>query len=285
MEGPDGRSVARSFGRRAAGFAKADFLHAEIRGRLLERFELITVVPSVVAELGAGPGLALDALNQRFAPAAVIALDRALPMLRAIGPEKPAWRLCADAHRLPLHDASVDVVFSNLMLHWCSDMAAVLAEVRRVLRHPGLFSFSTFGPRTLGELRAAWAAADRHTHVLDFPAMQGLGDALIRAGFAEPVLDCERLTVTYADPDGLVADLRAVGATNLTAGRSRGLTSRARWARLQQAYLGQRGSDGRIPATFEVIYAQAWAGAPRGGAGRPAGEVEIPLDAVRRRAR
>lgn len=285
MEGPDGRSVARAFGRRARDFAAADFLHAEIRSRLLERFEAITLEPTVVIDLGAGPGLALETLAQRFPGAHLIALDRTLPMLQNIAAAVSASRLCADAQRQPLRDATADIVFSNLMIHWCRDIGAALAEVRRVLRHPGLFSFASFGPATLGELRSAWAAADGDQHVLQFPAMHALGDALIRAGFSEPVLDCERVTVTYATIDGLVADLRAVGAANLAADRNPGLTAPARWDCMRRAYEQLRGPDGRLPATIEVVYGHAWAGPPRsrtqGLAGEIGGEVSIPIDAVR----
>jgi malonyl-CoA O-methyltransferase len=177
---------------------------------------------------------------------------------------------------MPLADASVDLIFSNLMLQWCDVPDMALREFQRVLKPRGLLTFSTFGPDTLMELRAAWAAADQRSHVSRFIDMHDLGDALVRARLAEPVLDVERFTLTYDTAVALMRDLKAIGAQNATAGRAAGLTGRATFATVTQAYERFR-VDGRLPATYEVVLGQAWGAIPRDG------EVRIPLSQISRR--
>jgi malonyl-CoA O-methyltransferase len=184
--------------------------------------------------------------------------------------------------RLPFADASVDVVVSSLMLQWCDPPDRAFAEVRRVLKPGGLFAFSTFGPDTLKELRSAWAEADGYNHVNHFIDMHDVGDALVRAGLMEPVLDVDRMQLTYPDALALMRDLKAIGAHNVTAGRPRALVGRSRLRRMQNAYEAFR-RDGRLPASYEVVYGMTW-----GAAGRPAtpsidGEVRIAPGAIRRR--
>jgi malonyl-CoA O-methyltransferase len=196
----------------------------------------------------------------------VIALDSSRGMLRAAAKRRswlrPVARLCADAERLPLAGGSVDLILSNLMLQW-NDPDAVFEEFRRVLAPRGFLTFTTLGPDTLRELRAAWLQAgrhfpDSHTRVSHFTDMHDLGDALVRAGFAAPVLDVERYTLNYSDIHGLAADLKAVGARNATAGRPKGLTGPRKFAAMASAYEAFR-VDGRLPATYEVVFGQAWA--------------------------
>jgi malonyl-CoA O-methyltransferase len=170
------------------------------------------------------------------------------------------------------------------MLQWAPDLDRALSEFRRVLTGGGLLVFSTFGPDTLAELRAAWASADGYTHVNRFIDMHDVGDALVRSGFAEPVLDLEHFTLTYPDLRALMGDLKAIGARNLTAGRSRGLTGRGRLAAAEREYERWR-RDGRLVSTWEVIYGIAWvpgnASAPD-TAGTP-GEYRIRADRIGRR--
>jgi len=167
------------------------------------------------------------------------------------------------------------MVFSNLMLQWCNDPDRVFSEFNRVLRPGGLLLFTSFGPDTLKELRAAWGAADGHTHVSRFIDMHDLGDALLRAGLGEPVMDAETITLSYTDVRGLMRDLKTMGARNATAGRSRGLTGRRRLAAMEASYERLR-TDGRLPATWEVVYGHAWAGTTPAGPGER-GEVTVPL--------
>jgi malonyl-CoA O-methyltransferase len=184
---------------------------------------------------------------------------------------------------LPLADASVDLVFSNLMLQWCDDLDAAFAEIARVLRPRGLFTFTTLGPDTLVELRDAWRAADAGEHVIPFTDMHDIGDGLVRAGLAEPVLDVERMTLAYPDALALMRDLKAIGAHNANAGRARGLTGRRRLAAMQAAYERRR-RDGVLPATYEVVFGQAWGpGTQAPARGRRGGEFTFDVGAIGRR--
>lgn len=279
--------VRRSFDRASATYDDAAVLQAEVRGELLERLLLTDLTPRRVLDMGTGTGHAGRELKRRYPTAEVIALDASLGMLRAARRRRswlrPFVRLCADAERLPLPDGSIDLILSNFMLHW-SDPDAVFAECRRVLTPRGFFSFTSLGPDTLCELRKAWAQAgarygDATPHVSRFIDMHDLGDALVRAGFAAPVLDVERYTLRYTDVRGLAADLKAVGARNATMGRSKGLTGRRKFAAMQAAYEVHR-RDGRLPATYEVVFGQAWA--PAAATARPGGPTQVSLDEVRR---
>jgi malonyl-CoA O-methyltransferase len=277
----DTAQVRRAFERASAEYDRAAVLQANVRDRLLERLEHVKLEPSVIVDAGCGTGHASRALKDRYRRARVIALDIAPGMLRAAGRQR-SWlrrfdRVCADALRMPLASASVDMIYSNLLLQWCNDPDAVFAEFKRVLRPHGLLTFSTFGPDTLKELRAAWASVDDYTHVNRFLDMHDIGDALVRAGLAEPVLDVERFTLTYEDAMTLMKDLKAIGAHNVTAGRPAGLTGRGRLKSMLAAYEQQR-TDGRLPATYEVVYGRAWGGEDR------AREIRVPVEMIGRRA-
>src|SRR2546430_2868953 len=161
--------------------------------------------------------------------------------------------ICADIESLPLRGVVFDLVWSNLALVWVNDLPRVLAEFRRVLNVGGLLTFTTLGPDTLKELRAAFVQADGYTHTNRFIDMHDVGDMLVDAGFADPVMDMEQLTLTYSEPRTLLAELKAVGASNATRGRPRGLMGRVRWQRMLAA-LERLQRAGRIPATFEIIY-------------------------------
>ncbi len=256
----DTTRMRRAFDRSAATYDDAAVLQTEVRDNLLARLDFTALTPRVVLDAGAGTGYAARALARRYPHAKVIALDTSQRMLQAAG-RRQAWlrrfaRVRADAALLPLADGSVDLVVSNLMLQWC-DLDRVFAEFRRVLAPQGLLSFTTLGPDTLRELRGAFSAVDSYTHVNQFIDMHDVGDALVRAGFAAPVLDVERYTLSYLDVRQVAADLKATGAHNATMGRARGLTGRRRYAAMQNAYEAYR-QDGRLPATFEVVYGHAW---------------------------
>jgi malonyl-CoA O-methyltransferase len=282
----DRRAVRASFDRASASYDAAAVLQARVREELLSRLDLIRIAPQVVVDLGCGTGLGSRALKDRYRAATVIAMDLAPGMLREArrrsGWRRPLQRVCADAYRLPLRDGAVDLMFSSLMLQWCDDLDGALREIRRVLAPGGFFAFSSFGPDTLRELRQAWAAADGGTHVSGFRDLHDIGDAVSRAGLAEPVMDVERLTMVYADVAAISRALKVIGARNATAARSRGLTGKGRWRAMTEAYETQR-QAGMLPATYEVVYGAAW-----GAHGRPAmpavgGEVQIPVHAIRRR--
>jgi len=279
--------VQRSFGRAARDYDAAAVLQSRVRAELLDRLEVVRLEPTVILDLGAGTGHASLALKQRYRGAQVVALDLAPGMLQEAGRRQTLLRrfrrVCADAAALPLGTASVDLVFSNLMLQWCNDPDAVFTECRRVLKPGGLLTFTTFGPDTLVELRRAWAAAaDGHTHVNRFIDMHDLGDALVRSGLVESVMDVERYTLTYSTVRDLMRDLKAIGAHNANAGRPRGLTGRGAFERMAAEYETHR-REGRLPATHEVVFGQAWAPVSPSRAGAVPGEVTVPIGRIGRR--
>ena len=276
-----------AFERASVGYESAARMQARVAAELLERLAAFALEPRVVLDLGAGTGRVTRELKRRYPRALVIALDLAPGMLREARRHQHWWRpferICADALRLPLADASVDLVFSSLMLQWCEPLGDAIAEVRRVLRPEGFFAFSTLGPDTLNELRQAWSQADGYNHVNHFADMHDVGDALLRGGLTEPVLDVERLVVRYADALALMRDLKAIGAHNATAGRPRALAGRARLTRVQHAYEAFR-TAGQLPATYEVIYGASWGAAGRGAARGSGGETVIAPGSIRRRS-
>ena len=284
----DRARLRAAFDRASGSYESASGLQARVAAELLERLGDFDFSPAVVLDLGAGTGRAARELKRRYRRALVIALDLAPGMLRQARRHQRPWRrferLCGDALRLPLAHASVDVVFSSLVLQWCDPLPTALAEVRRVLKPEGFFAFSTFGHDTLRELRSAWASADGYNHVNRFFDVHEVGDALVRAGLLEPVLDVDRVTVEYADALSLMRDLKAIGAHNVTAGRPRALMGRARLRRVEEAYEAFR-RDGRLPATFEIIYGASWGAAGHLAAPAIAGEARIPPASIRRGGR
>ena len=288
----DRAGVRSAFDRASASYDAAAVLQARVRRELLDRLRPMRLEPRIALDLGASTGHGARALKQLYPSATVIALDIAPGMLREARRNIRAFRrfvrVCGDAFRLPLADACVDLVFSNLMLQWCDELDVALSEIRRVLAPGGFLTFSTLGPDTLRELRSAWAAADSMSHVNAFLDMHDIGDAVTRAGLSEPVLDVERVELTYSDVFALVRDLKAIGAHNVTSARRRGLTGRGKWHAMTLAYEAFR-RDGRLPASYEVVHGAAWGAEPRSaltGAGHELrGEVHIAPAAIRHRAR
>lgn len=266
-----------SFGRAAETYDAAAVLQKQVREEMLSRLDLVKISPQVILDAGCGTGLASHALQKRFPASQVVSLDFAYPMLQKTRKTRAHASLgarlkslfggahqklvCADIEALPLASASTGLVWSNLAIQWCNDLDGALQEFHRVLQPEGLLMFSTFGPDTLRELRIATGAAsgNEYTSVSRFIDMHDIGDALVRAGFSAPVLDVERFTLTYDDVKSVMRDLKSIGAHNATDGRARGLSGRSFFARLEQHYEQFR-QDGRLPATFEVVYGHAWRG-------------------------
>ena len=242
---------------------------------MAERLDYVKLAPRRVLDAGCGVAPPETMLRRRYPQAELLALDFALPRLRAaragrslierLGAmfARPRWHpICADIARLPLAAGAIDLVWSNLALAYADDGAATLREWFRVLAPGGLLMFASYGPDTLGELRAAFAGSaahdsDAYNHVHQFDDLHDLGDVLVACGFADPVIDMEVVTLTYADVAALARDLRASGQTNARADRRRGLMSPRAWARMTAAYERVR-SGGRIPASFEIVYGHAW---------------------------
>lgn len=266
----DKRRVRRSFDRAAATYDQVAVLQREICDRMIERLQYFKSEPQRILDAGSGTGYGSRQLRERYARARVIELDIAPAMLQASRRHQPGWkrllpflageeRVCGDIESLPLRSGSIDMVWSNLALQWCNDLEAAFAGMNRVLASGGLLMFSTFGPDTLKELRQSFGALDTHAHVNRFLDMHDIGDALMRAGFAAPVMDVETVTLTYDDLAGLMRDLKALGAHNANQGRGRGLLGKTAWQRLQTNYEALR-RDGKLPATYEVVYGHAWKG-------------------------
>jgi malonyl-CoA O-methyltransferase len=275
----DRRLMRRRFERAAATCDGVDLLAREVSRRMDERLEYIRISPRRVLDLGCGTGADLPRLAERFPEATLIAADFAPAMLagasarirpahggglfrRLMGAAPaPLPHMAAHADALPLARASLGLVWSNLMLPALDDPLPTFREIHRTLEVDGLLMFSTLGPDTLRELRAALPER-RGERVHRFIDMHDIGDALVQAGFADPVMDMELVTLTYPDLDTLLQDLRHSGAANAAASRPRGLSGRTEWAEARAAYERLR-RDGRLPASFEIIQGHAWKAAPK----------------------
>jgi malonyl-CoA O-methyltransferase len=281
---PKKSDVRRSFSRAASTYDDAAFLQREVCDRLFERLQYIKLNPVNALDMGAGTGYSTEKLRAAYPQGHTIALDCAHGMLEfarhkllpPVPPQSFAGRLltklkpaaaalprtsfvCGDAENLPLAAESVDLIVSSLTIQWC-DPLAVAREAYRVLKPNGCFMFTTFGPDTLKELRTAFKAVDDKPHVNQFLDMHDVGDQLLSAGFTDPVMDQEIITLTYTALKPLLKELKAIGAHNMMPGRAQGLLSKTAWGTLQTAYEAFRRDDigNRLPATYEVVYGQAW---------------------------
>jgi len=258
----DKTQARASFEKAAATYDAAAVLQRQTAQEMMERLELVKQEPQVILDIGCGTGEATALLAKRYKKSKVIALDFAHAMLKHTRRRGSSWLkkqacICADAEQLPLADASVDLIFSNATIQWCNDLEQTFSDWLRVLKPGGLIMFSSFGPDTLTELRQAWATVDGTRHVSPFLDMHDVGDALLRVGFADPVMDVERMTLTYPDVKGLMRDLKQIGAHNVTADRHRGLTGKGRMQAMTAAYEQFR-RDGQLPASYEVVHGHAW---------------------------
>jgi malonyl-CoA O-methyltransferase len=257
----DKRGIRMAFTRAAATYDGAAVLQREIADRMLERLDLLKSAPKNVVDAGCGTGYCARALARRFRRARVIGVDSSPAMLhqarRRVGWFSKTRYVGGDVEHLPISDSAVDMVVSNLTLQWC-DLQRAVSEFLRVLRPGGVLLFTSFGPDTLKELRQAWRSADSFPHVHMFVDMHDVGDALVRAGFADPVMEMEHITLTYAGVKDVMRDLKCLGAHNVALTRARGLTGKTGFARFETAYR-QFASGGRVPATYEIVYGHAWA--------------------------
>lgn len=259
----DKARVRASFDRAAQTYDAAAILQKLVRTEMLSRLDLVKIKPQVILDAGCGTGHGSFALQKKFSSAQVVSLDIALGMLQKTQQQQPFLNkifkqknlICADIEHLPIANSSLGMVWSNLALQWCNDLDGAFNQIARVLQPNGLLMFSTFGPDTLKELRAA--TINGNTHVSRFIDMHDIGDALTRAGFSAPVLDVEHYTLTYDDVKAVMRDLKAIGAHNATEGRARGLQGRGFLQQLAQNYEQFR-VNGKLPATFEVVYGHAW---------------------------
>ena len=257
------RDLARRLALAAGAFDSFAFVHAHTRQGLIERLAPMTLRAERVLDLGTATGAAIPVLRKRFPRARVFGVDLSLGMLR----QQPRGLLsrralvCADAARLPFAERSIDVVFANQLLSFTDEVADICREVGRVLGDRGVFAFALLGPDSFSELRAAWSGVDATAHVASFPDMHNVGDALVRAGLRDPVLDVDRLSLRYDEPAALYRDLAAVAARNSLADRARGLTSRHRLEAFERALFGR----GALVLELELVYGHAFGGRAPGG--------------------
>lgn len=292
-------SVKRHFSKSAHTYNASAVMQKEVSDRLAERLPFFKITPTQIVDLGAGTGFLSQHIRSFYPSSHLTLVDLSLPMLqesRQLASLSPTiWQrwlrtnaskkgktyfINADAYALPFADHSVDMIVSSLMLQWCDDLDKVLAECQRVLKPEGLLYLATLGPDTLREIRQAWQVADgdgAHTRVSPFIDMHDVGDALSRAGFINGVLDTEHIQLTYTEAKEAIKDLKDIGATNAQSAHS-GLTGKQRWTTFLSAYNAQANAEGRISATFEVIYAHAWAGESR----LNPSNVEIPVSSIKR---
>lgn len=285
----DRRQVGRRFSKVAASYDEADFFAREVDRRMQERLDYVKVEPKSILDLGCSRGGSFPGLAVRYPEARLIGLDLSVAMLSAGRAPRAGWqrwlglgkevdlRIAADAGQLPIKPRSMALVWSNLMLHWLDDPLPALAEAHRVLEVGGLLMFSTLGPDSLKELRAAFA--DGYAHTQRFIDMHDLGDMLVGCGFADPVMDMEVITLTYDDIDAMFADLRAAGSSCAMKARRHGLTGRTALMAARANYEAMR-RDGKLPASFEVVYGHAWKAEARTTAD---GRAIVSLDALRKK--
>lgn len=289
MTHPTRQQIRAAFDAAADSYDEVAVLQREVADRLLERLDVLRIQPRRILDLGSGTGYASHALHRRYPQAEIVALDLSHAMLQRTRQRFSRWQrlrgrclsCCGDGQSLPFADGSFDMIFSSLTLQWCNDLARTFGEFRRVLRPGGVVQFTTLGPDTLKELRASWAAVDEQVHVNRFLDLHDVGDAMLGAGLAEPVLDMEHLTLTYTECMALMRDLKGIGAHNINPGRHPGLTGKRRLQGMMAAYENFRRSDGLLPASYEVIYGHAWRAEDK-AADSPPGEFRFSLEQLGR---
>lgn len=280
----DKKQVRRAFSRAAADYDAAAVMQREVCIRMLEKLDYIKLQPSRLLDVGSGTGWGTRQLGERYRKAEITALDIALGMLQHARGTSNWWQklfqgrreqfVCADVESLPIASGSIDMVWSNLALQWCNDLPATFVELHRILDTDGLLMFSCFGVDTLKELRIAFRDVDGYNHLNRFVDMHDVGDMLVAAGFADPVMEMETLTLTYEDARAVMQDLKSIGAHNATAGRAPGMMGKTAWQRVIANYETLR-RNGRLPATFEIVYGHAWKPVPRSA---PDGRAIIKTD-------
>lgn len=278
------KALLRNFNKAAATYTQHAVLQRDVSERLLKRLRLLSIKPQFILDLGSGVGDSARRLAGIYKHARVLQMDLSLAMLRRARASSPRFfsrqhYVCGDLVFLPLHAHVADLLFSNLALQWCGDLDALLKQLVNALKPRGALLFTTLGPDTLKELRASWAEVDNEVHVNTFIDMHEIGDALLRAGFNEPVLDVEFITMRYRDVYALMHDLRAVGAGNVDNARVKGLTGKQKIRKLLNVYERYRVAEW-LPASYEIIYGIAWA--PQLINTKFESEVHIPLPSLRK---
>lgn len=263
----DKQIIRQHFERAVESYDAAAVLQKEIAKRLCDRLDYIKIKPAKALDVGCGTGYITADLLKRYPKSQVLALDIALGMAQKSNKKRGAglfkskpFAICADAEYLPLKDACTDLLISNLMLQWSNDLTNTFRGFHSTLAPNGLLMFSTFGPDTLKEIRESWASIDGLAHTNDFADMHEIGDAMLEAGFINPVTDMETITMTYANVRQLMRDIKKIGANNSHQDRPKGLMGKRKLRAFKQAYEQFKTDEGLYPATWEIIYGHAWVG-------------------------
>ena len=245
--------IRNTFNSASSNYNDNAFLQNEIANRLAEKLKVISIKPQTIIDLGSGTGLLSNKTAEIFPNANLICVDFAQQSLLK---NSQNLKVCANAYELPFASNSVDFIVSNLMMQWCPDLKALFNECFRVLKPEGLILFTTFGPDTLKELKRSWSAVDSSAHVNNFIDMHDIGDQMLQSGFQSPIMEMENITLTYEKVLDLMHDLKSIGAQNVGS-RSKALTGKTKFKKMIEMYESYR-SDGKLPATYEVIYGHAW---------------------------
>jgi malonyl-CoA O-methyltransferase len=258
----DKSSIKKSFERAAKSYDHAAILDEEVLNRLLDRLQYIRLQPAAVIDIGCGTGKALNGLFKTYPKSKIISLDLAHSMLRQARSRYGLLRkkrvVNADMENMPFADDSFDLLFSNLALQWVDDLSGTFREFTRIGRSGSLLMFATFGPDTLKELRESWFEIDQYPHVHQFIDMHDVGDAMMAAGFSQPVVDAETIRLEYQEFRQIFEDLKNTGASNAEKNRSKGLMTPAKLKRLEQSYRCLGYDAGKFIASYEVVYGHAW---------------------------
>ncbi len=272
----DQQRVRKAFDKAADSYDEAAVLQKEVCKRLLEKLDVVRLSPDWILDAGTGTGEAVKPLQKKYKKAELVLFDLSESMLQKAVKQGALLRkphqVCGNIESLPFANQSFDLLFSNLAMQWCNDLGAALTEFKRVLKPGALLQFATFGPDTLKELRASWGKVDEAVHVNSFVDMHDIGDGLLQAGFAEPVMESEIITVNYKEVDTLMQDLRDIGANVTANGHRQGLLTRNMLKQLRAAYEVYRQAD-VLPATYEIVYGHAWVSDSKSGAGHE--DIEV----------
>ena len=265
----DKKRAQAAFNKASVSYEEAAVLQKHVLGEMFLRLKLLKINPEIILDLGCGPGNAGPDLKATYKPRDLIYLDFAYDMLKKAEQKNKDHFLksfsnktlqqfiCADMEAIPLSEGSIDMIWSNLSLQWCNHLDQVFTQIGKILKHNGLFIFSTFGPSTLHELRASLASFSKHSHVNQFIDMHDIGDALVGCGFSDPVLDVDLYTLTYSTFKDIMYDLKHIGAHNALEGRAKGMTGKSFLYQLEKSYETYR-TDEKLPASYEVVYGHAW---------------------------
>lgn len=262
MNSLETKEVSESFSKAAKNYEASAFLQKEVASRLLERLELMNVIPQRVLDAGCGTGFCSRKLKKRYKKAKIVGVDIAPGMIECADKKNSLFNKieyhCADINKLPFDNNHFDLVFSNLAIQWIMEPKLAFLELNRVLKPGGILIFSSMGEETLSELKQSWLAVDKQIHVNHFFDMKQVGDQVFSSNFENTVMDRDIITMTYQTMVGLMKDLKAIGANNLNSERSKGLMGKTKFNQLKAAYEKFRWDDGQLPATYEVIYGHAW---------------------------